>query len=29
VLRVRELLQGVHLLGTVLNISSESEQRGY
>jgi Mrp family chromosome partitioning ATPase len=29
VLRVRELLQGVHLLGTVLNVSSESEQRGY
>jgi Mrp family chromosome partitioning ATPase len=29
VLRVRELLHGVHVLGTVLNISSESEQRGY
>jgi len=29
VLRVRELLQGVHVLGTVLNISGESEQRGY
>lgn len=29
VLRLRELLQGVHVLGTVLNVSSESEQRGY
>jgi Mrp family chromosome partitioning ATPase len=29
VLRVRELLHGVQVLGTVLNISSESEQRGY